>query len=138
MSNYPLEAEAVARTLRRVRLRRGISISSLAVEAGVSARLIGELERGRRLIVSLRTVLHLLSLVGVSVRLYAPTATEDPDQARAERAAERRRTWTGSHSTLSEEADPPAPSSAEDRLNAVARVSALAISLQRGKRTTNE
>jgi hypothetical protein len=83
-------------------------------------------------------VLHLLSLVGVSVRLYASTATEDPDQARAERAAERRRIWTGSHSTLWEQVDPPAPSSAEERLNAVARVSALAISLQRAKRTTYE
>jgi len=138
MAEHPLDAEGVARTLRSACLRCGIPISALAVEAGVSARLIGELERGRRPNVSLRTELHLLSLVGVSVRLYAPAAPEDPDHARAERAAERRRTWTGSHSTLSEQVDPTPPSSAEDRLSAVARVSALAISLQRAKRTTDE
>ncbi|WP_345785840.1 helix-turn-helix domain-containing protein [Gemmatimonas sp.] len=69
MSRPLTRPDALATELRNARRPRGLSIATLAVEAGVSPRLISEFEQGKRSNVSLETALRLLSLVGVSLRL---------------------------------------------------------------------
>jgi transcriptional regulator with XRE-family HTH domain len=118
--------------LRSARRARGISIQSLAERAGVSARLVSEFERNRRPHVSLETALHLLRLVGVQVALDTDEVSGDVEQlARERRAAERRRTWVGTKTTLREQQPPEPPAGPEARLAAVARVSRLAAALER-------
>jgi transcriptional regulator with XRE-family HTH domain len=134
MGRLPLQLQTMANTLRNARRRRGVSIAALAVEASVSPRLISEFEQGKRPNVSLETALRLLSLVGVSIRLHDATEPNDAAQARAERAARRRSSWTGSLALLESQAAPSAPSSASARLDAVAHTSALAVGLQRAAR----
>lgn len=124
----------VASALREARRSRRMSIAELAIRAGVSPRLISEFEQGKRPNVSLETALRLLSLVGVSVHLGDAAESVDADQARAQRAARRRRQWSGSLFTLQAQDAPVAPSSATARLGAVARASALATGLQRAAR----
>jgi transcriptional regulator with XRE-family HTH domain len=126
----------VASALRKARRGRGMSIAELAATAGVSPRLVSEFEQGTRPNVSLATALRLLSLVGVSIRLHDAVAVDDPEEARAERAAQRRRQWTGSLSTLQSQIDPSAPSSAAARLGAVANASVLAAGLQHASRSS--
>jgi transcriptional regulator with XRE-family HTH domain len=82
--------------LRQARRRRGVSIAALAVEAGVRPRLISEFEQGTRPNVSLETAVRLLSLVGVSISLHDASEPIDSGKAREARAAQRRKTWTGS------------------------------------------
>ena len=81
---------SLASALRRARRARRKSIADLAAEAGVSPRLVSEFEQGKRSNVSLETALRLLSLVGVSIRLHNAAALDVSEQARAERAAQRR------------------------------------------------
>lgn len=121
----------VASTLREARRSRHMSIADLAVSAGVSPRLVSEFEQGKRPNVSFETALRLLALVGVSIRLHDAAEPDDAAQARAERAARRRSSWTGTLSTLQAQVDAAAPSSAAARLAAVAQASALANALQR-------
>jgi transcriptional regulator with XRE-family HTH domain len=102
--------------------------------AGVSPRLISEVERGRRAHVSYETAMRLLELVGVRVTFDAQRANAS-DAARL-RAEQRRQRWTGEQSTLVQQAPPPAPSSAVARLCAVARASHLADELRRAHRAT--
>ena len=133
MNHPPRTPGPLPHALRTARRRRGLSIAALALEAGVSPRLISEFEQGKRPNVSLETVLSLLSLVGVSFRLQeakAPAAA----QARAARAARRLRHWTGSLSTLRSQVDPSAPASAAGRLGAVFTASRLATGLARSTR----
>lgn len=119
--------------LRTARRRRGLSIAALALEAGVSPRLISEFEQGKRPNVSLETALRLLALVGVTVRMHDAT---EPDAAvaRKARAARRLRRWTGSLSTLQSQVDPKAPSSSAGRIRAVFSASVLATGLARAAR----
>ena len=112
-----------------------MSIAGLAAEAGVSPRLISEFEQGKRPNVSLETALRLLALVGVSLRLHEAAEPTDPARARAERAALRRKRWTGTLSTLEGQVDASSPSSAAARLGAVAHASALTTALQRAARS---
>jgi len=67
-----------------------MTIAELAASAGVSPRLISEFAQGRRLTVSLKTALRLLTLVGVSLHLHDAAEPRDSAQARAERAARRK------------------------------------------------
>jgi predicted transcriptional regulator len=125
-------AGPLAQTLRAARKGRGLSIGQLAALAEVSPRLISEVERGMRAHVSYETATRLLELVGVAITFDAvPTAAADAARLRADA---RRTRWIGKQSTLSQQAPPHAPSSAVARLDAVARASRLAVSLQRADR----
>jgi transcriptional regulator with XRE-family HTH domain len=115
-----------------------MSIAELAASAGVSPRLISEFEQGKRPNVSLETALRLLTLVGVSLHLHDAAEPTDSAPARAERAARRRNSWTGTLSALHAQAAPPSPSSSAARLRAVANASALATALQRAARSPRQ
>ena len=91
---------ALAALLRTSRQARGLTVAALASEVGVSPRLVSEFERGKRPNVSLETAMRLLHVVGAPLPLAARTAPADAASARAERAARRRATWNGAHSTL--------------------------------------
>jgi transcriptional regulator with XRE-family HTH domain len=113
--------------------RRYLSLSrtDLAQRAGVSVRLVAELERGQRPNVSLESALKLLSAVGVSVIATAPAGAVAEIRgeaaealAREARAAHRRQTWTGRRIHLHDEGNDPRPErSKAKRLVSVARVS---------------
>jgi transcriptional regulator with XRE-family HTH domain len=103
MSETSPVLRTIASTLREARSNRRVSIAELAARAGVSPRLVSEFEQGKRPNVSLETALRLLELVGVSVHLHGTAAMADPERTRAQRAAIRRSSWTGSLSTLAEQ-----------------------------------
>jgi transcriptional regulator with XRE-family HTH domain len=135
MTNSPPPLLTIASALREARRSRRMSIAELAASAGVSPRLISEFEQGKRPNVSLETALRLLTLVGVSLHLHDAAEPTDSASARAERAARRRNSWTGTRSTLDAHVDPSAASSSAARLGAVANASALATALQRAARS---
>ncbi|MHB0948956.1 MAG: helix-turn-helix domain-containing protein [Gemmatimonadaceae bacterium] len=123
--------------IRSARRRQGLSQAELALRAGVSARLVAELERDERPNVSLETTLELFSVLGISVRL----ASHDGEVVeirgasaelldRQARAARRRKSWTGKRVSLRDSGEPPAAGrSAEERLRAVAEVSRQAYTV---------
>lgn len=131
--------EVLAATLRRQREARGLSIATLAAAVGVSPRLVSEFERGKRPHVSLETAMRLLEHVGSQLSAVG-SAVADEETNRAERAARRRRSWTGSFSTLAAQSAPPPPAEFAERLLAVAEASKLANGLrsahERTARTT--
>ncbi len=133
MANSPPILLTIASALRETRRSRRMSIAELAANAGVSPRLISEFEQGKRPNVSLETALRLLTLVGVSLYLRDAAEPRDAAPARAERAARRRNSWTGTRSTLDAQVDPSAAASSAARLGAVANASALATAA--GRRT---
>lgn len=113
------------------RRQRGLSREELARRAGVSTRLVAEVERDQRPNVSLESVLRLLNIVGVSVVARAPddASAEIRSESgvileRAARVAVRRQTWTGRHISLHDEGDEPRPvRSRSKRLASVAQLS---------------
>ena len=131
--------------LKEARRHLSLSRADLAQRAGVSVRLVAELERGQRPNVSLESALKLLNVVGVSV-IAAPhgAAAEIRGEGaealeRAARAALRRQTWTGRRVPLHTEGNDPRPErSKAKRLASVGRVStqayasASAVSRQKG------
>ena len=135
MSHPLTRPDALATELREARRRRGLSIATLAVDAGVSPRLISEFEQGKRPNVSLETALRLLTLVGVSLHVHDAAEPAGSAPARTERAARRRSSWTGTLTTLQAQVDASAPSSPAARLGAVAHASALATALQMAARS---
>ena len=132
--------------LKEARRHLSLSRADLAQRAGVSVRLVAELERGQRPNVSLESALKLLNVVGVSVIATAPhgAAAEIRGEGaealeRAARAALRRQTWTGRRVPLHTEGNDPRPErSKAKRLASVGRVStqayasASAVSRQKG------
>jgi transcriptional regulator with XRE-family HTH domain len=112
---------ALAALLRTSRQSRGLTVAALASAVGVSPRLVSEFERGKRPNVSLETAMRLLHSVGAPLPLAARTGPADEASARAERAARRRATWSGAHSTLAAQAPPIPPSEAVARMNGVAK-----------------
>ena len=139
-------SDRIGALLKDARRHAALSRAELAKRAGVSIRLVGELERGQRPNVSLESALQLLKVVGVSIVAKAShdaTADVRGESAvaleRAERAARRRRTWTGRHVPLRDAGrDPRAGRTAAERLASVAQVSiqahAIASAGQRHKR----
>lgn len=135
-------SSAFGTTLRTARQGRNLSRDELAKRGGVSVRLLAELERGERPNVSLETALRLLSLVGLSIAAIPGSArVSEPrnewlDEAaseRAERAAQRRKTWTGRHVRLKDSGEEPAvPKSIARRIESVAEVSQLAYAIAHG------
>jgi transcriptional regulator with XRE-family HTH domain len=95
MSLQPSLPTALATALRTARTTRGLSISALAAQGGVSPRLVSEFERGKRPHISLDTALRLLHLVRVPLSIAASPTEVSEEVARAERAARRRDTWVG-------------------------------------------
>lgn len=132
-------SSAFGTTLRAARQGRNLSRAELAKRGGVSVRLLAELERGERPNVSLETALQLLSLVGLSVAAIPRSAKvseprvellDDARSAGAERAAHRRKTWTGRQVRLKDSgAEPVAPRSIARRIESVAEVSRLAYAI---------
>lgn len=123
--------------LRASRKELGISREALAESAGVSTRLIAEVERGERPNVSLESTLRLLSLVGISITATSPSGVSarvhdsySSARERQARAAFRRRTWTGRRISLREEGEAPALGrSKSGRLATLSRVSKQAHAL---------
>lgn len=129
--------------LRKARSAQGVSRAELAAKAGVSVRLVAELERGARPNVSLETALQLLRVVGVSLvpRAGADDGVSDTSPSRdaateqrerAERSAARRATWVGSISTRAATHPPRPPATLAARLSAVSHASTLVHALSRG------
>jgi transcriptional regulator with XRE-family HTH domain len=129
--------------LHSARRESNITREQLARRAGVSTRLVGELERGQRPNVSLKSALKLLNLVGATVVLKSPggMATEIADSAtanlqRSARAAVRRKNWTGRQIPLHEEQTAPRGGRlATTRLAAVAAVSRAGFAMSRSRQT---
>ncbi|MEO8453498.1 MAG: helix-turn-helix domain-containing protein [Gemmatimonadota bacterium] len=123
--------------LRSARTHRNLSRVELAERGGVSVRLVAELEQGKRPNVSLESAMKLFRAAGVTVVASAPDGgvveIRDPAAAaaeRGERAAQRRKTWTGRQVRLRVSGDEPLPErSASKRLVSVARVSRQAYSI---------
>lgn len=130
--------------LRASRKDLHISREALARSAGVSTRLIAEVERGERPNVSLESMLKLLSLVGVSVVATSPggipASVRDSEswvRERGARAAFRRANWTGRRIHLRDEGDEPRVGrSRSGRLAALTRVSRQANTLSSSKRAS--
>jgi transcriptional regulator with XRE-family HTH domain len=123
-------SERVGVLLKHARKQLNLSRGELADRAGVSTRLVAELERGQRPNVSLESALKLLNLVGVSLNATgasgatAESANASHEQQRAARAARRRQSWTGRQIHLHDEGDDPRPArSKAKRLSAVSQVS---------------
>ena len=127
MSTPSAALGTLAASLRAARRARGLSIAQLATLAGVSPRLVGELERGLRANVSFDTATRLLALVGVSIAFHRQTPGATDDAARRTRAERRKRTWSGEQTTLAGQAPPPPSSAPAERLTAVARASLLVV-----------
>jgi transcriptional regulator with XRE-family HTH domain len=71
----------VGERLRRERLRRGISVRSLARDLGVSASLVSQIETGRSQ-PSVSTLYAMTSALGISVEdVFDPVDTRDEDPA---------------------------------------------------------
>ncbi len=122
-------SDAIGLELRTARTARGVSRASLAAQAGVSVRLVAELERGERPNVSLETALQLLRALGMTLRPAAAETIGDPDgarRARDERTAVRRATWVGAIASLSDERAPVPPDTIRGRIAAVTQASNLA------------
>jgi transcriptional regulator with XRE-family HTH domain len=117
-------AHGFGELLRGARKHRGLTRVALAERGGVSVRLIAELEQGKRPNVSFESALKLLSAVGVSVIASAPhgEVLEIKDrsaaaaaEARAERAMQRRITWTGRTVPLHAVNDEPRPARSKSK-----------------------
>lgn len=123
--------------LKNARRRLSLSRKELASRAGVSARLVAELERGQRPNVSLESALKLLNLAGVSIVARTPAGdgaeirpAHADDLERAARAAHRRATWKGRRMSLHATSEAPAAShSKAKRFGSVARISRQAYVL---------
>lgn len=125
---------SIATALRDARKAKKLSISALAAQSGVSPRLIGEFERGKRPNVSLDTALRLLAILNVRVALQNTSSARRDTATRAERAAIRRLTWVGHKGTVVDQDPPQAPDTRRGRLLAVAQASRFAVGLQRAHR----
>ncbi len=132
-------SEPVAAMLREARASLGLTQQELAQRAGVSNRLWAEMERGERPNVSFETALRMFQEAGVTLEFTGPLgsviALQGRDvEARAARAALRRRTWDAVQGRL----DGPSPESREmgpvERLAATARVSEQAHAVARARR----
>jgi transcriptional regulator with XRE-family HTH domain len=134
--------------LRGARKHRALTRAALAERGGVSVRLVAEFEQGKRPNVSFESALKLLSAAGVSVVARAPhgEVLEIRDrsavaaaEARADRAAQRRNTWTGRTVRLHTSGDEPRPArSKSKRFAAVAEVSRQAYAVGAAGRRPNK
>jgi transcriptional regulator with XRE-family HTH domain len=130
---------AIGLELRTARKARGVSRASLASQAGVSVRLVAELERGERPNVSLETALQLLRALGMTLLPAAAETIGDPDGARRERderSAVRRATWVGAIASLSDERAPVPPDTIRGRIAAVTHASNLAHAIALGAKNS--
>jgi transcriptional regulator with XRE-family HTH domain len=130
-------SERLGQVLHRARKLQKLTRDDLARAAGVSTRLVAELERGERPNVSLESALQLLSYVGVAVVATAPDGLveriADRQTSSKEfeaRAAVRRRTWTGGRVNLHDpHPEPHSGRSSSKRVTAVSAISGQAFAL---------
>jgi transcriptional regulator with XRE-family HTH domain len=129
-------AEQIGALVRGARKDMRLSQSELARRAGVSHRLLAELERGERPNVSLETGMRILGVLGIRVELTDPNGVTreitDPDAtaaARHARAERRRATWSGRQIQLEREGTAPTAGRASSRLAAVSLVTQQAYAL---------
>lgn len=130
MSNRPSTIDALSKAVRDARQKQALSIADLARRADVSRRLVGEFERGLRPNVSFETALRLIEQLHLPISIAGIEPGRNQEEARAERAALRRQTWTGKKTTLVGPSAPAVPQSHVTALSAVARASRLAVALQ--------
>lgn len=141
-------SDSLGLLLKNARTQLSLSRKELANRAGVSPRLVAELERGQRPNVSLESALTLLNIVGVSIVARTPSgagaeirAAHAADVGRAARAAHRRRTWKSRRVSLHDRSDDaPVSRSKTRRLGSVARVSGQAyaiVAAERGRNATS-
>ncbi len=134
-----MSTSTLGATLRSARIALGLTQRDLAIRAGVSERLLREVELGVRPNVSLESAVLLFAHVGVSMRLAVPSGvsvtirTKDIDAiAQRARAENRRRTWSGRQLTgLDSQNDAPAGIPRTGGIAAVATVSDSAHSITR-------
>ncbi len=126
-------SEGFGSLLKNARKQLNLSREELAARAGVSPRLVAELERGQSPNVSLESALRLLKLVGVSVVARAPNGDSAEIRgrcaaklSRAARAEHRRTTWKGRHVLLHDSGHDPIPM----RLKAKRVISVAQVSKQ--------
>lgn len=128
--------------LKSARKALGLTQQELAARAGVSVRLWAEVERGVRPNVSLDTALKLLQHAGITVKLEDVTGTthelldtESASVAGRARAEQRRATWSGRQTHITE-ADMPTKGQWRNvnLLGAVAEVSEQAYLVSRAQR----
>ncbi len=130
-------SQQLAVLLKQARNQLDMSREELAWRAGVSVRLVAELERGQRQNVSLETALKLLGEVGISITARAPSGevaevqgAGSEERERLARAAYRRKNWTGSVASLhQDDQDPQPPRSASQRFAAVSELSRHAYAI---------
>jgi transcriptional regulator with XRE-family HTH domain len=130
-------SDSLGPLLKNARKYLKLSREELATRAGVSARLVAELERSQRPNVSLESALRLLNVAGVSIVAKAPNGVAAEIRGafaskleRAARAAHRRETWSGRRVHLHGPDDNPLPvRSKAKRLASVARVSKQAYAI---------
>jgi len=130
-------SDSLGLLLKNARTQLSWSRRELASRAGVSPRLVAELERGQRPNVSLESALTLLNIAGVSIVARTPNGAgaeirgaNAGDLERAARAAHRRRTWKSHRVSLHDLSDGPSVSrSKTGRLASVARVSSQAYAI---------
>lgn len=137
-------SDSLGLLLKNARKQLSWSRKELANRAGVSPRLVAELERGQRPNVSLESALMLLNIAGVSIVARTPSgagveirAAHAADLERAARAAHRRKTWKSRRVSLHDRSDDvPVSRPKTMRLGSVARVSrqAYAIAASEGSR----
>ena len=135
-------SDSLGLLLKNARKQLSWSRKELASRAGVSPRLVAELERGQRPNVSLESALTLLNIAGVSIVARTPSgvgaeirAAHAADLGRAARAAHRRRTWKIRRVSLHDrDDDPPVSRSKTRRLGSVARVSSQAYVIAAAER----
>jgi transcriptional regulator with XRE-family HTH domain len=133
-------SDSLGPLLKNARKHLSLSREELAARAGVSPRLVAELERSQRPNVSLETALKLLNIAGVSVVARAPDGAVSEIRGasasrlqREARAVRRRELWTGRRVPLHEAGDDPLPvRSAAKRLAAVAEISKAAYVIASG------
>ena len=137
-----MRSDRIGLLLKSARRQLGLTREAIAKLAGVSPRLVAELERGQRPNVSLESSLRLLDLAGVSVVARTPDGAVTSIHSksvealhRLARAERRRKTWTGRLITLHEEGVDPRPVGATAlRVAAVAEVSRQAYALSKRRR----
>ena len=118
--------------IRTARKAQRISRADLAQSAGVSLRLVSELERGERPNVSLASALQILHLLGIGLRVTDEAEKKDAAAlSRAARRAAREATWFGSIGSLNDTILIEAPQTLAGRIAAVTRVSELAYAIRR-------
>ena len=95
----PVEPRVIGEHIRRLRLKRHVSVRAFAVQTGFSPSFISQLENGL-VSPSLGSLQKMAEALGVTLGEFFATASNDADEDLIVRLPERRRldsTWTDAH-----------------------------------------